>query len=49
VQELNPQMQKVSYALKDLYSWLDNMVRCLRLLAASANASGCREQFCALI
>ena len=27
VQELNPQMQKVSYALKDLYSWLDNMVR----------------------
>ena len=31
VQELNPQMQKVSYALKDLYSWLDNMVRRLRL------------------
>lgn len=26
VQELNPQMHKVSYALKDLYSWLDNMV-----------------------
>lgn len=25
VQELNPQMHKVSYALKDLYSWLDNM------------------------
>jgi hypothetical protein len=32
-------MQKVSYALKDLYSWLDNMVRCPRLLAASADAS----------
>ncbi len=30
VQELNPQMQKVSYALKDLYSWLDNMVRRMR-------------------
>jgi hypothetical protein len=26
-------MQKVSYALKDLYSWLDNMVRLLRMLA----------------
>lgn len=39
VQELNPQMQKVSYALKDLYSWLDNMVRCPHLLAASADAS----------
>lgn len=27
VSELNPQMQKVSYTLKDLVSWLDSMVR----------------------